>query len=707
VFTEAGSVRDVAAYDETLWVATGEGLVTWDLQRKQVRVLTIDDGLPGNDIRTLAQGADKALWVGTATGIARYRGGSLTQFGDCPLGEGLTAMATAGDGTLYVGGQTGLVRLQGEAWKTLLEGIAVTGLHWDTRASALWVGTQRKGILRCQGTRCTSVNAERLGSLQIRFLVGGPPGVLAIVGPRRQQLLYHHRGRWHRYRPDPVTPLRWAHFARGKLLLGTARGTFELTERVEPETPDGPLELDSETRGAPEFISRRLQKQLPRHVTTVQKALGWLWIGSRSLGVARFNGDALQYFRTNGLTRGAHRLSLRCPPRKRCLLATGARLFRRTETGWNALSYTPEINATVQWIGRDHRSDLVVVRNGRGGLDVARRQGQRYQPLELDPALRSEQGPLTAAFAKVDPRGKLWIGLRLGEGENQRGVGVAVVSLDTGAVTIHGRGADLPRTEGSLGIHPDLTGVAFRERTTYLASRRGVIQIDPQGTVQTFTENHGLRSELIQDIAVTPAGQLYIATPGGLGRYDGRVWHFTGYGPRASRVQTLATTRDGSLWFGSDTGLHHLIDGEVQSWDESDGLLQRSVRSLALDPRGRVWALHATGLSILTPPGVEPNPTEPAAVKPAARRNAARRNAARRNAARRNAARRNAARRNAARRNAARRNAARRNAARRNATRRNAARRNAAGSSAARPPAAGNEPPTSEEPAPPSKDGSP
>jgi len=618
VFTEAGSVRDVTAYDETLWVATSEGLVTWDLQRKQVRVLTIDDGLPGNDILTLAQGADKALWVGTATGIARYQRGSLTQFGDCPLGEGLTAMATAGDGTLYVGGQTGLVRLQRETWKTLLTGVAVTGMHWDTRVSALWVGTRRKGILRCQGARCASVDAERLGgpAPAVRFLVGGPHGVLAIVGPRREQLVYRHRGRWHRYRPDPATSLRWAHFARGKLLLGTDRGTFELTERVEPETPDGPLELDALTRTAPEFISRRLERQLPRHVTTVQKALGWLWIGSRSLGVARYNGDALQYFRTNGLIRGAHRLSVRCPAGKRCRMATGARLFRRTETGWDALVYTPEINATVQWIGRDRRSDLVVVQNGRGGLDVARRKGQRYQPLELDPALRSKQGRLTAAFAKVDPRGRLWIGLRLREGESQRGVGVAVVSLDSGAVTIHGRGADLPRTEGSLGIHSELTGVAFGERNTYLASRRGVIQIDPQGALRTFTENHGLRSELVQDIAVTPAGQLYIATPGGLGRYDGGVWHFTGYGPRASRVQTLAAERDGSLWFGSDTGVHHLVGDEVQSWDESDGLLQRSVRDIARDPQGRIWALHAAGLSILTPPGTKRRTTQPKTATP-------------------------------------------------------------------------------------------
>ncbi len=602
VFTEAGPVRSVTAQGKTLWVATGHGLVAWDIDRKQARVLTVDDGLPGNDIRTLARGGRDVLWVGTATGIARLQKGSWTQFGDCPLGDDIEAMAASADGQVFVGGPKGLVRLQGEAWKTMFTGSSVTGLIWDAKDKTLWVGTTNHGVLHCRGTKCDHFGKRRLGSDRIQYLARADEGVLAVVGKARDHLSYRYKGRWIQYAPKPRHALTWAHFSRGKLLVATGRTAYELTERTEPESPTGPLDLNGLTTGAPEFVSRRLDKQLPRHVTVVSNALGWLWLGSRGLGVARFNGAALQYFRTNDLTQGARYLALHCPPGQGCLMATGAQLYQRHKDAWVPVPYPPEQEAVFQWIGRDRQGVLAVVRNGQGGLDVARRIGKTWKPFELKPALLSHRGPLSATFARMDPQGRLWIGLALGKGEDRRGVGVAVVDLKTSTVTIHGRGADLPQTPGSLGVHSELSGAAFVAGVTYLASRRGVIRIDANGVVRVFTENDGLKSELIQGVAVAKDGTVYIATLGGLGRYDGKAWHFVDDGgPMSSRVTSVVASPQGAIWFGSDTGLHRLKDGKVTTWDDGDGLLERKVTGVALDPRGRVWVLHRQGLSIVTP----------------------------------------------------------------------------------------------------------
>lgn len=433
-------------------------------------------------------------------------------------------------------------------------------------------------------------------------IAGGARGLLAILGPRRDRVALWRGGRWYQYQPEPRARVAWIHFGRKRLLLSAGGHVYSLREREEPETPPGPIDLTSSTRGAMEFISSRIRKQLPRHVTVVRRALGWLWIGSRQLGVARFNGDALQYFRTNDLTRNAHHLSVDCPPSGACLLCTGDRLFRRARTGWTPVSYPLETEARFQWIGRYHGAPIAVLRNGRGGLDVALRRGASWKPLELKPALRSHRGRLTARFTRIGPGGTLWIGLLLGQGEDAQGVGVAAVHLKTGAVVLHGRGADLPHTPGALGIPSDINGVAFAAGTTYLATLRGVVQIRPDGSVRTYDENVGLPSELIQDIDLAPNGHIWVATPQGLGEFDGTTWRFGKEGPRTSRITALSITPKGTLWFASNTGVHRLQGGRIRTWDDGSGLLARAALHLARDGRGRVWVLHKHGLSLLTPP---------------------------------------------------------------------------------------------------------
>ena len=606
VYTESASVNAVAPLGKTLWIGTGQGLVAWDLKALKAKVLTVDDGLPGNRVLTLASDGKKTLWVGTATGVARMRAGRWTQFGDCPLGDKINTMATTADGeTVWVGGPKGLARMQHERWKVLFGKSEVTALKYLPEKKVLWVGTKTRGALRCEGIKCAQFGADRLGAVHITGLARSKHGVLALLASSKgSRVAYRHKGRWHRYSVKPALQLNWASFAKGLLFLSAGDSVYRLVPRKDTETPPGPVELDPDTSGAPEFIARQVKRQLPRRVTVVKQALGSLWLGSQRLGVARFNGDLLQYFRTNDLTEKARKISLACADATTCYMATGNRLYKKRGNSMIRVINPADNDAVFQWIGRDPAGGLITVfRSGRGSLEIARLGHKgKLKGLELKPAIHTKQGPLQATFVRLGPAGKLWMGLAIEESDDNRGAGMAVVDLATGAVTIHGRGAGLPVQPGALGITSDLSGATFSSGRVFIGSRGGVIRIAKDQSIKVYTENEGLKSELIRDVTTGPSGHIYAATSNGLGVFDGKVWRFhDGNDARTKRVNAVLYAKGGAIWFGGPSGLHRLQKGQLTSFDEVDGLLANEVLSIAIDPKKRIWAVHRNGLSIVTP----------------------------------------------------------------------------------------------------------
>lgn len=600
VYTESGRVNALIAKGRSLWAGTGQGLILWNLEENRARILTEHDGLPSREVLALADGGTGALWVGTSKGIARFQEGAWSQFGDCPL-EPIRAMAATPDGTTaFAGGPQGLAQIQGETWRMVLPKVAVTALLYSEADETLWVGTETQGVMKCRKGGCEAADSGKLARGQVTFLARAASSTLAILDGRR--IAYQHQGMWHHYRPEPPLRLTWAHFGRDRIFLGAGDGVFALVPRRERESKPGPLQLKPDNRRSPEFLSSLIKRPLPRHVTAVIQGAGGLWIGSLREGVARFDGDLLTYFRTGDLVAGARRLSVACGDRDACLLSTGSRLFLRAGGTFRTQSYAPDSDAQIQWVGQDAKGVLAVLRNGHGGLDLARRAGEAWTPLELQPLLESRTGPITATFARLAPSGHVWVGLAIGTGESQRGAGVAVIDPNTGTLVLHGDSADLPKTKGSLDFPGELTGVAFLKGSTFLGSRQGVVHLDPRGVVRVLTENDGLASEVIRDILETRDGRVWVATGAGLGFYDGERWQFAEErGPRSSSTHALATDPEGNLWFGGDSGVHRLTGQKLTSWDDGDGLFARSVRDVAVDARGRAWVLHQRGLSILTP----------------------------------------------------------------------------------------------------------
>jgi ligand-binding sensor domain-containing protein/signal transduction histidine kinase len=89
------------------------------------------------------------------------------------------------------------------------------------------------------------------------------------------------------------------------------------------------------------------------------------------------------------------------------------------------------------------------------------------------------------------------------------------------------------------------------------------------------------------------AGQLWIGTEGGLGRWDGtrvQMWTATN-GLSANNIHAIAEDRRGNLWVGTELGgLNRFRDGQFDSFRQSDGFPSDNISSLWVDGDDVLWA---------------------------------------------------------------------------------------------------------------------
>ena len=158
----------------TIWVTrshipkTEEGALCQISGSKPQCYRVPDESSIGDCCTTLVEGPSGVLWMGSSTGLLRWRDGSLTIYPNKYLArnavfDGVESTVAASDGSLWVGidhgGRgVGLERFVQGSWKPFrqlgLDGskLAIAALFED-RNGALWVGTWDRGIYRIGGSR--------------------------------------------------------------------------------------------------------------------------------------------------------------------------------------------------------------------------------------------------------------------------------------------------------------------------------------------------------------------------------------------------------------------------------------------------------------------------------------------------------------------------------------------------------------------------
>lgn len=118
---------------------------------------------------------------------------------------------------------------------------------------------------------------------------------------------------------------------------------------------------------------------------------------------------------------------------------------------------------------------------------------------------------------------------------------------------------------------------------------------------RAWTSEDGLPENKVVGLAQTPDGYLWVATLGGLVRFDGarfqRYEPASSAGYESSTMRVLELDRKGRLWLAKEGGVLICIDGNrVQSWTTKDGLPQfEGQSSIADDGEGGLWVAYTKG----------------------------------------------------------------------------------------------------------------
>lgn len=122
----------------------------------------------------------------------------------------------------------------------------------------------------------------------------------------------------------------------------------------------------------------------------------------------------------------------------------------------------------------------------------------------------------------------------------------------------------------------------------------------PQYPSRTWDTRDGLVQNSVRSVTQTSDGYIWIATDGGLSRFDGA--RFTNYTPstapglRNGAILTVKPSREGGLWIGTHGGLCRMRDGRFTFYGRAEGLPSDAVYQLQETRDGSVWLATSAGL---------------------------------------------------------------------------------------------------------------
>lgn len=532
-----------------------------------------EQGLPQNEVRSIAQTPDGYLWFATRDGLARFDGVRFVVFRkDNTPGIGhnmLGALLVDRAGRLWIATGDGLSCYEHGRFRryTQMDGLPTNAIHslFEDRAGKLWVGTW-SGLAVFDGHRfrvyttadglpnnsISGIAADGDGGLWVGTYGGG----VARLHGGGFQVLNHNDGL-----PSDVvyTILRdragrlWAGTLQGCALLG-AGGKFHAI----PELPGRTIYLFEDRSGdvwaASDKVFARMkegddghfhkeQVPTPEVETLFEDREGTLWMGTTS-GVVRCRAGAfLSYTTDEGLA--ANTAETVYEDSKGALwIGTSGGLNR-----WFAGRMTAEALSTPV-----HS----VVEDGAGRIWAGTPKGVQIFDGKWWRQLPGLQTDVHVLYC--DRAGRVWIG-------SPEGVAVHDGERTTKLTQANG----LPGNY-VMSIAEDRSGAVW------LGTITGLARID-RGSVQAFGARDGLRSDYIQSLHEDGDGVLWVGTPGGLHRFqDGRFHAITEKdGLFADNTLRILEDGAGNFWFSSYRGVFRVAKAELNAFADGRSPLVHSV----------------------------------------------------------------------------------------------------------------------------------
>ena len=303
---------------------------------------------------------------------------------------------------------------------------------------------------------------------------------------------------------------------------------------------------------------------------------GFLWFGTNSGGVSRYDGEKFINFTTDeglasNFVRAIHEDK------------AGHLWFSTWEVGVSRydgekfINFTTDEGLASNFVRAIHQDREGYIWFGTDG-GVSRYDGEKFTNFTTDEGLISN-------FVRAiheDKTGHLWFGTWEVGVSRYDGEKFTNFTTDEGLVS-----------NSVAAIHQD------REGYIWFGTNGGVSQYDGE-KFTNFTTDEGLASNFVRAIHEDKTGHLWFGTwEAGVSRYDGEKFiNFTiGKGYVSNLVSAIHQDRGGYIWFGTGSGVSQYDSSGVINFTTADGLVSNLVYTIYQDREGYIWFGTDGGIS--------------------------------------------------------------------------------------------------------------
>jgi hypothetical protein len=626
---ETGPITAMAAKAPYLWAAGAPGLRRWDVGSDEYEVVGDGEAKGTHALTAIAVDDEGSAWVATADETGRWvtdktgTGAADPHYQTAGSPGDVVALAprrpvkTQG---VWAGGPGGLFRYDGHRW-AIVDGLRDTPITWlglDADGVTAWVGTRAHGLYRADDHGAQQApGGATVGCEQIVGMATTAAGTRVVAGNVNGDARLYAltlAGTVELHAPVGIHAVALVQKGKEAVLVAGPVGNeqayaLRALDAGEP-VPSGGLRFSEAGTEIAHWAGAATELALPRAVTAAAAVGNDLYVGSIALGVARADVGRPHHLQGSELVGDADRFTVACRAHDQCLVVTdGPNAWLTDGDHYQKTSVGEAKGATVLAVAADHQGSLFAAsaETPFNGLTITKRAAGSNDwtvvaraPLQL-PARTAPK----ASFAAISPSGALWIGLRVSGGSGEDlGYGAVEIDLQTGLTVQH-----RPRKAGeaapieSLPLPADLNGVLFDGGATWFASLSGIARFQ-QGQLVTWGEAEGLASELCWSVARDGDGAIWAATSEGIARFDGKSWHpaartDTGTDSAKMAVHGLATDDAGWMWAATAKGLR--IVGRSANLDRASVVIADDMRDLTRDGFGRLWALSASSIGLVSP----------------------------------------------------------------------------------------------------------